>query len=101
MQDKTTLLLEAIALKKAVHAVYNRQTVILAPHILYTRHGEFYMDAVTIEREGNPPREIKVSSFKLTGLNELRFSGSNFERYAIYNADEERYVGETLFAIDS
>src|SRR3546814_4683724 len=57
--DTTKLLLESIAIRKCVETGYNRMAVKLAPHILYTRHDELFIDAVTIEREGKPPREIK------------------------------------------
>ena len=101
MQATTTLLLEAIALKKCVRAVYNRQAIKLAPHILYTRHDEMYLDAVTVEREGKPPREIKIGAYKLTGLTGLEFSGDQFERYAVFNPAEEKYAGVTLFSIEN
>ena len=54
--NTSRLLLEAIALKTCVEGIYNRMTVKLAPHILYTRHDELYVDAVTVERDGTPPR---------------------------------------------
>ena len=47
---------EAIVLRKCIDATYNRAAVKLAPHIMYTKHGELFLDAVTVERDGRPPR---------------------------------------------
>ena len=46
--DTNRLYFEAIALRKCIRATYNRMTVILAPHILFTRHDELFIDAVTL-----------------------------------------------------
>ena len=42
-------LFEGVALKKCVAATYNNTAFKLAPHILYTRHDEMYVDASTGE----------------------------------------------------
>lgn len=93
------LILEGIARQVCVTAVYNKMAVTLAPHILYTKHGELYVDAVTLERDGKPPRELKLGAFKLTGLSDLALSERAFETLAVYNPDEPRYEGNTLFAV--
>ena len=49
-----TEIFEAIALQKCLKVTYNKMVVTLAPHILYTRHDEMYIDAVTTERDGRP-----------------------------------------------
>src|SRR3546814_20450466 len=76
--DTTKLLLESIATRKCVETVYNRMAVKLAPHILYTRHDELFIDAVTTEREGKPPREIKIGTFKLPARPTLRSTNQRF-----------------------
>src|SRR3546814_5044888 len=68
----TKILLEAIARKNCIEAVYNRSAVKLAPHILYTRHGEIYLDAVTMARDGKPPREVKIGSRSEEHTSELQ-----------------------------
>ena len=97
----SALLLEAIALKKCVEATYNRMVVKLAPHILYTRHDELFLDAVTLERDGQPPKEKKIGTFKLTGLQALGFSGKPFNPEPIFNPAAEKYRGVTLFAVEA
>jgi hypothetical protein len=98
MQNK--LILEAIALQKPVHAVYNKVPVRLAPHILYTRHGELYVDAVTIERDGRPPRETKIGTFKVSGLKDMSLVEQRFEPEPTFDPSDAKYEGVTLFAVE-
>jgi hypothetical protein len=95
------IFLEAIALRKCLRATYNRMTVILAPHILYTRHDELFIDAVTVERDGRPPREIKLGTFKLAGLKDLSLDGRPFEPDLLFDPTDVKYAGVTLFAVES
>lgn len=99
VMDTNRIVLEAIALGTCIEAVYNRLKVILAPHILYTRHDELYLDAVTVEREGLPPREVKLGSFKLTGLKDMALTDRAFTREPIFDPGDSRYQGVTLFAV--
>ncbi|WP_242124613.1 hypothetical protein [Sphingobium sp. Sx8-8] len=95
-----TTIFEAIALQKCLMATYNKMVVKLAPHILYTRHDEMFIDAVTIEREGRPPRELKLGTFKLAGLNEVSVIDETFEAmHGLYDESDGKYKGVTLFAI--
>lgn len=91
---------EAIALRKCLDATYNRSSFKLAPHILYTRHGELYLDAVTIERDGKPPREIKIGTFKLAGLKEISVGEATFQPESIFDPADEKYDGVTVFAVE-
>jgi hypothetical protein len=96
----TKLVFEAIALRKCVDAVYNRMAVTLAPHILYTRHDELYIDAVTIERDGQPPREPKLGTFKLAGLKDLALGGRVFAPNPLFDPLDQKYNGVTLFVVE-
>jgi len=93
-------LFEAIALRKCLDATYNRSAIKLAPHILYTRHGELFVDAVTIERDGKPPREVKLGTFKIAGLKELAVDERGFEPEPIFDPRDEKYDGVTVFAVE-
>ncbi len=97
--DTSRLFLEALALRKCVAATYNRMAVQLAPHILYTRHGELYVDAVTLERDGRAPAEMKLGSFKLAGLHEPQLVDRRFAPQAMFDPSQDRYAGTTVFAI--
>lgn len=98
--ENNKLLLEAIALRKCIQAIYNKMNVLLAPHILYTRHDELYIDAVTVEREGQPPREVKLGTFKLTGLKSLALGSREFEPDSVFDPADPKYAGATLFAVE-
>jgi hypothetical protein len=91
---------EAIVRLRTVSATYNRGVVTLAPHALYTRHDEMYVDAVTLERDGKPPREVKLGTFKLDGLNDLSLTGQAFAPSTLFSSGEEKYSGTLLMAVE-
>ncbi len=82
-----------------VRAIYNRSEMQFAPHILYTRHDDPFVDGVVLEREGKPPREIKLASFKLAGLSGLTLTTERFEPQAVFDPAEPRYEGCTLMTL--
>lgn len=91
---------EAIVRQRAVTATYNKGVVTLAPHVLYTRHGEIYLDATTLERDGKPPREEKVGTFKLDGLGDPTMIDRPFVASALFDPNAEKYRGVTLMAVE-
>ena len=91
---------EAIVKQQALSATYNRGDVTLAPHIVYTKHGEFYLDAVTLERDGKPPKEPKVGAFKIAGLGAMRVTPRRFTPSELFDAADARYEGVTLLTVD-
>lgn len=92
---------EAIALKKCLNATYNRGPVTLAPHVLYRRNDSFFIDAITIERDGKPPREPKISSFNLAGLSDVAVSDASFDISPLFDRMDAKYRDATLFMIDA
>lgn len=94
------LLLEAIALKKCVTVTYNRVRMKLAPHILYSRNDSLYVDAVALEKEGQPPREFKLGAFNLAGLTDVALVEEHFRIEPVYDRRDPKYQGATLFAIE-
>ena len=94
------LVLEAIALRRCLEATYNRMAVKLAPHILYTRHDELFVDAVTVERDGKPPRELKLGTFKLAGLDVSGLVTRSFNPAPIFDPAAPKYAGVTLLAVE-
>jgi hypothetical protein len=91
---------EAIALRKCLRATYNRMVVTLAPHILYTRHDELFIDAVTVDRDGKPPREIKLGTFKLAGLKDVVLLDRGFMPDPLFDRTDAKYAGVALFAVE-
>lgn len=93
-------LLEAIALRKCLRGVYNRVDFRLAPHILYTRHDQLYLDAVPVEKDGRPPRERKIATFKVDGLKDVAVTPQTFDIDSIFDRHSEKYAGTTLLAVE-
>ena len=94
-----SLLRRAIAGRSCVTAGYNRGTVKLAPHVLYEKDGALFVDAVTLERDGQPPREPKLGAFRLSGLSRLRLTTEPFEPLTQLQLDQARYAGPVLVRI--
>ncbi len=93
------LLLEAIATKKCVIAMYNLTRITLAPHILYTKFDATFVDAVVVLRDGAVPKEKKIGAYNLSGLKDLALTDTDFQAHAMFNAKAEKYTGVTLFSI--
>ena len=75
--------------------------VVLAPHVLFMKNDALYVGAVTIERDGQPPREQKFGLFKLDGLAGLHPDGRDFTRSPLYEPEDERFGGAVLMAVDA
>jgi hypothetical protein len=94
------VVIEAIARQVCVTATYNRSRFVLAPHILYTRNEALFIDAVTLERDGQPPREPRLGSFKLDGLGSVALDERKFSVSDLFEPATERYSGTALFAVE-
>ena len=91
---------EAIVRKKCLRATYNRTGITLAPHIIYTRHGDLFVDGVVVDRDGKPPKELKLGTFKLAGLNDLELSLRTFAANPLFSANDPKYGDATLMAVE-
>ncbi len=98
--EPNKILLEAIARQKCVTATYNRQQVKLAPHILWMRHDDLFVDAVALERDGKPPKEYKFGTYKLDGLKDLAAHDQSFLPATSYNPADSKYAENKLFALE-
>ena len=86
------VVLEGIVRKKCVAATYNRMAVILAPHVLFTKNDALYVGAVTLERDGQPPKELKLGLFKLDGLSHKEIGA----RLGVSHRTVERYIADAI-----
>ena len=93
-------ILAAIVARRCVTATWNRDRVVLAPHILYMRHGEPFVDAVTIARNNMLAREAKLGTFKVAGLGELKLSARPFTPSSLFEPDADRYAEAQLIAVE-
>lgn len=92
---------EAIALRRCLSAKYNKLSLVLAPHVLYKRNDSYFIDAITILREGLEPREPKVGSYNLAGLTELAVAEETFDIHPLFDRMDPKYRENTLFMIDA
>lgn len=99
-QGAVPTIFAAIVRQRCINTTYNRDKIVLAPHVAYTRHGELYLDAVTVARNGMLPREEKLGTFKVSGLGEPKLTGRDFAVSALYEPEAERYAGCSLVAVE-
>ncbi len=78
----------AIDLKLLVSAAYNKGRSVLAPHSIVEKHDELYLRAVTVERDGRKPTQLKLGTFKLSGLTEVSLTRDMFSDREIFGAAE-------------
>jgi hypothetical protein len=95
----TKLILEGIASRRCLEVTYNRMQMKLAPHVLYTRHGDLFLDAVAVERDGREAREPKLGTFKLAGLRDVNLVATPFDPIAGFDGKDEKYWEVTPFAV--
>ena len=96
----TPIVFEAIVRRRCLAATYNRTDVTLAPHVIYTRHDELFIDAVVVDRDGKPPKEVKIGTFKLAGLGAVRLTPRSFAPYSVFEANDAKYAGVALMAVE-
>jgi len=72
-----------------VLADYNRSEALLAPQRIEERHGEAFIKAVTLETDGRVPKQLKLGTFKLAGLTDIRLSGRSFAADALFAEVEQ------------
>ena len=99
--SSSRIVLEAIARRRCLEATYNRMTVRLAPHILYTRHDELFVDAVTVTRDGQRPRETKIGTFKVDGLRDPAVGAQPFQLEPGFDPTDPKYAGVTLLVAET
>jgi hypothetical protein len=85
------IVFEAIVKQLCLAATYNRGEVVIAPHVVFMRHDELYVDAVTLERDGKPPREEKLGTFKLAGLVGPRVTPRRFTLSTLFQPGDPKY----------
>ena len=95
------IIFAAIVKRCCLKATWNRDPVVLAPHIAYLRHGEPFIDAVVISRNNMLPRETKLGTFKVAGLGDLALTQRPFELFRQFEPAAERYAEATLIAVET
>ena len=78
----------AIDRSVCVIALYNRSETMLAPHSMFERNGEAFLKAVTLETGGRVPKALRMGTFKLAGLTDMRLSGRTFSATTLFKEVE-------------
>ena len=96
LSPEAELIAQAVRRKLCIVAVYNRTSMQIAPHILYTKHDDPFIDGVAVLRDGKVPAELKLGTFKLAGLNNVSLTAEPFNVMPVYDPDDAKYEGVTL-----
>ncbi|WP_340317741.1 hypothetical protein [Rhizorhabdus argentea] len=96
LSPEAELLAQAVRRKLCIVAVYNRTSMQIAPHILYTRHDDLFVDGVVMLRDGKVPAELKLGTFKLAGLSSVSLTAETFSVQPLYNPGDAKYEGVTV-----
>ncbi|RYE64588.1 MAG: hypothetical protein EOP17_15530 [Rhizobiaceae bacterium] len=71
--------MKAIAMRQTVTSRYNGEIYTLAPHALFERHGELFVQALNMGKSWKNDADRKLGQFKLAGLAAMELLDSNFE----------------------
>jgi hypothetical protein len=93
------LVIVAISKKLCLTATYNKTAIRLAPHILYTRHDDLFIDAVVLERDGAKPKMLKLGAFRMSGLGSLALTPLEFERSDMFDPANPVYAEKVVASI--
>jgi hypothetical protein len=98
--EPAPIIFEAIVRKTCVRATYNRTDILFAPHAIWMRHGDLFVDGVTIQLNGKPPREPKLGTFKLIGMADLTRTEEPFFVSELFVPADPKYDGQVLLAVE-
>ena len=98
--DQTRLtMMEAIARRRKVEAAYNATRVVLAPHLLFERHGDLFVSAVNLSKHRREDGEQRLGQFKLAGLVAATILDDGFEQASTYRPVAPRVDDKVLLTI--
>lgn len=93
------MLLEAVARKRVVTARYNGRVIKLAPHLMFTRHGELFVNAHNMSKAWRADDEMRLGQFKLAGLNDVELLDENFDPLPSYDGAPPRSDDLTVLTV--
>ena len=99
MNEPRLLLMEAIARKLIVTALYNGVVLKLAPHALFERHGELYVSALNLNKNWASEEDRRLGHFKLSGLSKMELTEEPFDPMPSYDASVPRPEDLLVFAV--
>ena len=93
------LVIEAIALKRAITAEYNGAEMLLAPHLLFSRHEDLFLSALNLRKTWRSEEEMRLGAFKLDGLSRIAVTEQEFEPMAGFEPTPPRETDREVFAL--
>jgi hypothetical protein len=96
----TPTILQAIVIKHCVTATYNRAPIVLAPHVLFMKNAALHVGGVTLERDGQVPKEYKMGVFKLDGLGDIAIIDRPFQTSELWDPADERFAATPLMTVE-
>lgn len=91
--------IEAIALKRMIRAQYNGNEMHLAPHMLFSRHGDLFISALNTLKNWRSDEDRRLTQYKLLGLSEVVLTDETFEPLPGFDGAVPRETDISLFAI--
>ncbi|MEL7698814.1 hypothetical protein [Citromicrobium bathyomarinum] len=96
------VLVRAIAYRRRISVMYNRERLKLDPHLLYFRGEDAFMLALNPEKPVSRDQGPRLGQFKLAGLSEVTLEPANFTPLAGFDGQAPRRDDSVIItAIDS
>lgn len=92
-------LIEAIVLKRVIVAQYNGTEMLLAPHQMFTRHGELFVSALNLRKNFRSEEERRLGHFKLDGLSAPTLTEDTFEPLPAFDNTLPRETDLQVFSV--
>jgi hypothetical protein len=99
MTGPRLIVMEAIATKRLVEAVYNGATTRLAPHVLFERHGDLFLSALNVDKAWRSGESPRLGQFKLSGLADCRLTADSFDPLPTYVVATPKADDELVLAV--
>lgn len=71
----------------------------MAPHALYTHFDQYFLYAVTVDRNGNAPRQTRLGVFKLAGLKSIILDEQAFLPMRKFDAKDSKIKGTVIATV--
>ncbi|GAC1405896.1 MAG: hypothetical protein NVSMB69_05180 [Novosphingobium sp.] len=99
MTEARMALLEAVARRRVVTALYNGVTMKLAPHLLFERHGDLFVSAWNMTKNARPENEPKLGHFKLGGLSDVALTEQPMHTHVFMTREQATLLANYLFLL--
>ena len=99
MNDARLTLMEAIARRQVILALYNGKEVKLAPHLLFERHGDLFVTALNMSKAWRSEEEMRLGQFKLAGLGSAELLDESFEPLPSFEPAAPRADDTVILAV--